>query len=365
MPTIRDVLCALESIAPARCAFPWDKIGLQVGSNSAEVRTAVVSLDRSIGAVEFAAANDAQLLLSHHPLIFDALGRVTDSSIEGQTVIELISKRICFIAAHTNWDAAPGGINDALARILGLSDIASFGSSALGEQFKLIFFAPEASVDAVLDACSNAGAGQIGNYSRCAYLSRGMGTYEAGAKSRPTIGCSGERSLIEEVRVEMICPGQCRVAVETALRDAHVYEQPAFDFLQLDPVTLHPMGRIGVLPQARSLAEFSREVEEKLATKCWTWGNVDQVSTVAVVGGAADSEWRAAKNAGADVLVTGEVKQHIALEAASENFALIAAGHYATEQPGCVALAERMGKALGGIQWLVYEPDPGTHGRPQ
>ena len=162
----------------------------------------------------------------------------------------------------------------------------------------------------------------------------------------------------------MICPDHCRVAVEAALRETHPYEEPAIDFLPLEPVPLQPMGRLGTLPKVQSLTEFSKDVETKLGTKCWTWGNADRVSKVAVVGGAADSEWRAAKDAGADVLVTGEVKQHLALEAVSAGFSLIAAGHYATEHPGCVTLAERMGKELGGIQWLVYEPDPGTNGRP-
>lgn len=364
MPTVRDALIALESIAPARFAFPWDKIGLQVGSNSTEVKRAVVSLDRSLGAVSFAAANDAQLLLSHHPLIFDALTRVTDASLEGQTVIELVSRRISFIAAHTNWDAAPGGINDTLAGLLGLSEVESFGSSAVSDQFKLIFFSPKSCVDAVLDACSSAGAGEVGHYSRCAFRSEGTGTYVPGGKSNPAIGRPGERSLVDEVRAEMICPSHCRVTVEAALREAHPYEEPAYDFIPLEPVRLQPMGRLGTLPKVQSLTEFSKDVDTKLGTKCWTWGNVDQVSKVAVVGGAADSEWRAAKDAGANVLVTGEVKQHVALEAVSAGFSLIAAGHYATEHPGCVALATRMNEELGGIQWLVYEPDPGTNGRP-
>jgi putative NIF3 family GTP cyclohydrolase 1 type 2 len=85
---------------------------------------------------------------------------------------------------------------------------------------------------------------------------------------------------------------------------------------------------------------------------------------VAVVGGAADGEWKAAQRAGASVLVTGEVKQHVALEASESGFAIIAAGHYATEQPGCSALRDRMATAMDGVDWALFEPEPGSAGRP-
>jgi putative NIF3 family GTP cyclohydrolase 1 type 2 len=102
MPTVRDVLVALESIAPKRFAFSFDKVGLQVGSPEQTVTKAVVSLDRSLGAVRFASDKGAELLLSHHPLIFNPLDTVDTRSHQGRTVVRLIQQGTSYIAAHTN-----------------------------------------------------------------------------------------------------------------------------------------------------------------------------------------------------------------------------------------------------------------------
>ncbi|HWA82839.1 MAG TPA: Nif3-like dinuclear metal center hexameric protein, partial [Fimbriimonadaceae bacterium] len=95
------------------------------------------------------------------------------------------------------------------------------------------------------------------------------------------------------------------------------------------------------------------------------WGKPDRpIKKLAVVGGAADSEWRDARQAGADAFLTGEVKQHVGLEVVEEGFAIIASGHYATEHPGCRALRDRLAEAMPDVEWLLYEPEPGLAGRP-
>ena len=256
---LREILDALERVAPARYAFSFDRIGLQVGDPEAEIARAVVSLDRSRAAVAHARSRGADLLLAHHPLLFSPLKEVVSTDHVGATVIDLASAGIAFVAAHTNWDAARGGVNDALAECLGLSDVEAFGESSDGEQ---------------------------------------------------------------------------------------------------------PIGRFGVVADA-TLSELARFAETALDTKAWVWGDgATPIRRVAVVGGAADGEWRAARQAGAEALVTGEVKQHVALEAAESGFALIAAGHYATEQPGVVALRDRMAQSCPGVEWLTFAPEKGRAGRP-
>jgi dinuclear metal center YbgI/SA1388 family protein len=365
MATVSDVLEALERIAPASYAFSWDKIGLQVGDPGQTVLKAVASLDRSLAAISFAADRGAQLLLTHHPLIFEPLGSVTSATYEGRAISELIRRGISHIAAHTNWDAAPGGINDALAAHLGLTDVKSFGSAAATLEFKVVVFAPRESVDAMIDACASAGAGVIGDYRRCAFIQEGVGTFEAGTDANPAIGPSGERSSVDETRIEMVCPeGRIR-QVLAACRSAHPYEEPAIDIVSLRNGSGHPMGRVGTLQSATNLADFVEHVDNSLATRSKVWGKADKaIRRVAVVGGAADSEWRAARSEGADVLLTGEVKQHVALEASESGFALISAGHYETEQPGCTALAKRMSTELPEVAWEVFEPSLGEAGRP-
>jgi dinuclear metal center YbgI/SA1388 family protein len=365
MPTVQDVLAALETIAPARFKFAFDKIGLQVGDPGQSVERAVVSMDRSLGAVDFAASKSAQILLCHHPLIFEPLASVDARSHVGKTIRALIKSDISFIAAHTNWDSAQGGINDVLAEKLRLTDVRAFGSAAEVSNLKLVFFVPAESADAVTDAVSCAGAGVIGAYSRCAFMSSGTGTFFGGEGANPTLGEAGKIETVEELRVEMILHQSRSRQVVRALVHAHPYEEPAYDLFPLAPHPEQPAGRVGRLEAAMTLASFAQHVDRSLGTRCWTWGEASkEVRSVAVVGGAADGEWKDARREKADVYLTGEIRQHNALEATESGIAMIAAGHYATEHPGTARLADRMASAIPEIEWSVFEPNAGTHGRP-
>jgi len=261
--------------------------------------------------------------------------------------------------------AAQGGINDALVELLQLKNAKPFGMSSQADSYRLTVYVPSDALDAVLDACSAAGAGVIGNYRRCAFYSSGTGTFEASSQATPHLGNAGERTTVEEMRVEMVCPGQLSSDVIKALRAAHPYEEPAFDLVPISGGKGQQLGRIGELTEPVSLSDFAASVDATLGTHSLTWGWADKpVARVAVEGGAADSDWQAAKAAGAYVMVTGEVKQHIALEAAESNFAIIAAGHYATEHPGCEALRQRMAQEVPDVGWFLFEPPPGMSGRP-
>lgn len=364
MATVHQVMNALDGIAPRRFAFSFDKVGLQVGDLNANVRRAVVSLDRSRAAVKFAKEREAQLLLAHHPLIFTPIEFVGKLGHVNTTLFELIESGISFIAAHTNWDCAEGGINDALAEKLGLTGVVTFGSAASTERLKMVVTSPLNDAERLIDAACAAGAGQIGLYSRCAFVGEGTGTFFGGVGSHPTVGEAGKIERVAEARIEMTLSEDRRWYVEDAVRKAHPYEEPAIDFYQLTSGEGHPAGRVGLLPESMTLQEFSAHVEGCLDTKAVAWGSQDrQIRRVAVVGGAADSEWIEAGNV-ADVFVTGEVKQHVALEAVECGSALVAAGHYATEQPGCAVLRDRMAEAMPDIEWLLFEPKPGEAGRP-
>lgn len=363
---MRDILLTLESIAPERWTFPFDKVGLQVGDSNASVTRALVSLDRSLGAVRCCRELGAELLLAHHPLIFTPLPKVTTDGHTSRTVLELLQSGVNFIAAHTNWDSAPGGVNDALAARLGLLDVTAFGSAATPSQLKLVVFAPHTAAEALIDALSDAGAGLIGTYRRCAFSSVGTGTFEAANDSSPTIGEPGARTHVEELRIEMVLPETKEGAVVRALRRSHSYETPAFDLIPLKPQAEQPAGRIGSLPEAVPLERFAEQVDNALSTRSWVWGERTKlVRRIAVVGGAADGDWIDAQRAKADVFVTGEVKQHIALEASESGLPILASGHYATEQPGVEWLRDRMAELVPSVDWVLYEPPLGLHGRPQ
>lgn len=340
-------------------------MGLQVGARDQQVRVGLVALDRSLAVIDQAKAMGADLIVTHHPLFFEPLSTLDTATHTGKSVARLLESGIALVSAHTNWDVAPGGISVTLAECLGVGALASFGDGVAQGASKLVFFCPESNAPAVIDALADAGAGLVGLYRRCAFVLTGTGEFEPLPGAAPAIGTVGRRESVAEMRVEMRVASDVRASVESALRQAHPYEEPAADWYDLSPQTPLRLGRVGHLSEPQSLQEFVQFADEALGTRCLAWGDpLRSVQRVAVSGGAADTQWRAALAAGADVFVTGEVRQHNALEAAESGLAMISAGHYATEHPGCVSLSAHLTEAVPDVLWATFEPAPGLGGRP-
>lgn len=123
MTTAADILSFLNTVAPPSMAMDWDNVGLLCGSRGKEVRKILVALDPFEGVAREAAEMGADLIVTHHPLIFRPIKNVTDETSIGRTIQILIRNDISAINAHTNLDQAPGGVNDTLAQVLGLTDI--------------------------------------------------------------------------------------------------------------------------------------------------------------------------------------------------------------------------------------------------
>ncbi len=365
MPAVRDVVAAMDRIAPRRFAYSFDRIGLQVGDPSAVVSRGVVALDASLGAIRFAAESNAAVLVTHHPVIWEPVESIRSDDYGGQRLTDLLASKVALIAAHTNWDCARGGVNDILAEHFELSSVRPFGSGNPSASLKLVTFVPEESLQSLIQALAEAGAGDIGAYARCAFFSPGTGTFVGGEGSNPVVGERGEVVSASEYRLEMVLPAEAKRAVQAAIREVHPYQEPAYDLFPVSSEQMQPIGRLGDLEESVKLSQFSLTVNRVLETQAMAWGNPDaSIHSVAVCGGAADEEWRAAQDAGADVLVTGEVRHHVALEAAESGFCVVAAGHFATENPGAVGLALRLKAALPDVDWSTYEPQAGRSGRP-
>ena len=141
MITVHSILEYIETLAPQSMKMDWDNVGLLCGSRGTPVTKVLVALDPFEGVVEEAAAFGAELIVTHHPLIFRPLPRVTDETSIGRSVMKMCRHGICAINAHTNLDCAPGGVNDALARVLGLTDISVIepkGLTAEGDAWGLL-----------------------------------------------------------------------------------------------------------------------------------------------------------------------------------------------------------------------------------
>ena len=138
--SLRQIAEAIEALAPLELTESWDRSGLQVGDPQQIVDSVLVAIDPSPGAVAEAKQVGAGLLLTHHPLLLKPLDRIDLSSPRGRLVADLLRSGIALYSAHTNLDRAEGGVNDALARTLGLETVAPLGAGEA--QVKVVVTVP-------------------------------------------------------------------------------------------------------------------------------------------------------------------------------------------------------------------------------
>lgn len=365
MLTVSDALSFLESIAPNRWAFGFDNVGLLVGSKDQPLKGIVFALDPSEDLVNFAQSCDASLLVTHHPVLWNGTKSINGKTAEGRMILSMIKGGFDLIASHTNWDCAPAGISDTLGMRLGLTPLGSIGAGAEVAYSKVVTFAPIEYVDPIIDVMAEAGAGLVGNYRRCSYHSQGTGTFEPLPGSDPFTGRIGKSDNIEEHRIEMMCPSRVVDDVVAAIVEKHPYEQPVFHVITLKPLVEQPVGRLGLLENPMSLADFKAHCDSTLGTNSLAWGDPQRlISKVAVCGGAGDELWEAALEAGADAFVTGEIRHHIAKAGTEAGLAMLSCGHFATEHPGMESLCEIFQAQFPNVKCSTFVPEPGTATRP-
>jgi dinuclear metal center YbgI/SA1388 family protein len=347
-PKVSDIAGIINRIAPFASAEEWDNVGLQVGDPAAPAPRMMVSLDPGREALEAAIAGDCRLLLTHHPFIFRPLKRISLAEPAGALIALAIRNNLAVISLHTNLDIAPGGVNDLLADLLGVMHSAPLKVIAKEDMVKLAVFVPKGSEEPVLEALSRF-SGFIGNYRDCSFRSAGIGTFTPLEGATPHIGSVGTRESTEESRIEVLLRRDDLAPAVKAMIKAHPYEEPAFDLYPLlNKGEAAGLGRIGLLPEETTLADFAATVKERLGLAGVRFvGAADRrVRKVAVCGGSGASLLRDAWRQGADLLVTGDVKYHEAREAETLGVALLDAGHFATEIPMVRGVAELLRKEL-------------------
>lgn len=118
--TVNDIIKVMDGIAPPNLAEPWDNVGLLVGRSSNTVKKLMVALDVSPEVVEQAVEHKVQMLVTHHPVIFDPIKKMTDRSWQHKLLLDCAENKIAVYSAHTSLDSVLGGVNDVLAEKIGL-----------------------------------------------------------------------------------------------------------------------------------------------------------------------------------------------------------------------------------------------------
>lgn len=241
MLTVQQVYDFINERAPFETQLAFDNSGLLVGSPDQAVTGIHFALDVTNRVIDEAITNGANLIVTHHPMMFSPIKRLVETGHEARLLCRLIREGISLISAHTNLDQAPGGCNDVLAQTIGLTNI------------------------------------------------------------------QGEGFI-----------------------------------------------RVGTLPEPMTASELAAHISASLGDAVRVMGNpATVISKVGMCSGAGADEWPGAAAMGAQAFLTGEVKHHIALEAADVGIVMLEAGHHATEEPGIFALAKALQMSELGVQYKV------------
>jgi dinuclear metal center YbgI/SA1388 family protein len=324
----------MEELAPAELTQSWDNTGLMLGDAEQEVYTVLVALDVTGDVINEAINNKADMIITHHPLIFKPLYNIRKGTPIGDKIHKLIQNNISVFSAHTNLDMVDGGVNDILALQLGLIDIKTLKPIETEKLKKIVVFVPVEYADKVREAMAEAGAGHIGNYSDCSFIMRGLGTFKPLEGSDPFVGQIGNLENVEECRIETIVTEKFLKKVIKAMIEAHPYEEAAYDVYSVENTTKeYGFAKVGKLEKEMSVSEFSEKLKLALNTSFVKMvGNPEKkIRTVAVSSGAYSEITQMAKAKKVDVIVTGDLKYHDAQDILECEMCAIDAGHFATE----------------------------------
>lgn len=356
--TAGEIVKVMEELAPLNLKESWDNPGLLAGSPRDEVTCIMTTLDVMMGTVEYAIEHGVDMIISHHPLMMkNTVQSLRTDTYDGEMFQKLLSHRIAVYSAHTNLDSADGGVNDVMARLLGLQHVRGLVPTLEDKLYKIAVYVPQTHADAVRAALGQSGAGYIGSYSDCSFSWQGTGRFKAHAGTHPFIGAVGEMASAQEECILTIAPKSRLQHVLRAMVAAHPYEEPAYDIYPVENKGhVYSMGRIGDWPDAPAKAmDVLKQIKEifRLDVLPYAGDPETMVCKVALLGGGGAGFISLAKEAGADLYLTGDVKYHDAQLAVKLGIVVADGSHYGTEVPVVTDLKERLQRISEARKWNI------------
>jgi len=346
---IRELYDLIDTVAPFRLQEEYDNAGLIVGSMDDEVWGVLLCLDVTHETVEEADRVGANLILSHHPPIFKAIKKL--DPIQHSALLAAIRMGMALLAVHTNFDAAPDGLNTFVARRMGLTDLRILELHESERLYKVITFVPPEFREQVLEAMFAAGAGHSGSYSRTSFRAAGTGGFVPDPGAHPFVGEENAATSVAEDRVETIVSGRDLASVLKALRGVHPYEEPAVDVFEehLPGSPVAGFGHVGTLPHVMNPKEFVTFIKSFFTLSVLPVAGTlpEAIERVAFCSGTGSSLLRAASEAGAEVLITGDVTYHGALDVSQSGGCVAIVDHYSSERFFAAAIEEALRSVAG------------------
>ncbi|GFD76841.1 Nif3-like dinuclear metal center hexameric protein [Tenacibaculum mesophilum] len=353
---IKDVTNYIEQLAPLSYAEDFDNVGLLIGNYTTEVTGVLVTLDTLEETVDEAIANNCNLIVSFHPIVFSGLKKINGNNYVERVVLKAIQNNIAIYATHTALDNVNNGVSAKMGEVLGLENMKTLIPKK-GIIKKLTTYVPFAEANNLREKLFETGAGNIGNYDNCSFNVEGKGSYRGNENSNPTVGEKGKLMFEEETCITVTFDSYLEGKILSALFKNHPYEEVAYEVITLDnPNQNVGMGMIGELPSAMNEKDFLLFVKETFKTGCVRHSELldKPIKKVAVLGGSGSFAIKNAIRAGADAYISADFKYHEFFKA-EKRILLADVGHYESEQFTKKLLVDYLSKKFSTFAIILSE----------
>ena len=330
---LKELCSYLDSAIPLSFQESYDNSGLQIGLPDRELTAAMITLDVTGEVIDEAIAGDCDLIISHHPLIFNGIKKITGNTFTEKVLYKAIKHDIAVYSSHTNLDIFSKGVSRKMAEKLNLKEIKVL-SPLENRLLKLVTYIPESHLDKVRVALFEAGAGVIGNYDQCGFATHGTGSFRGDETTNPFVGEKGKIHFENETRFETVLFSHLREKVIKALTDAHPYEEVAYDIFALENKNIDVgLGCVGEFQVPMTENDFLKLVSLVFDAKGVRYSKPTgkPVRKVALCGGSGASLVNDAITTGADAFITADIKYHNFFES-DNKILLVDAGHFESEK---------------------------------
>jgi len=330
---LKELTSYLDSAVPLSFQESYDNSGIQVGLPDKEIASAMITLDVTEEVISEAIAGRIDVIVSHHPLIFGGIKKIAGRTAAERILYMCIKHDIAVYSSHTNLDIFSNGVSRKMAEKLALNDIKVL-SPLEKRLLKLVTFIPVSHLEKVRNALFEAGAGVIGNYDMCGFVSEGTGSFRANETASPFVGEAGKIHFENEVRFETVLFTHRREKVIKALLDVHPYEEVAYDIYSLENKYGDAgLGCTGRLNDALDEIDFLKLVASVFGSKGVRYSKLKgkSVRNVALCGGSGSSLLNEAIASGADAFITSDIKYHNFFDA-ENTILLVDTGHFESEK---------------------------------
>ncbi|WP_353150074.1 Nif3-like dinuclear metal center hexameric protein [Flavobacterium sp.] len=329
---LSEITKHLEQLAPLAYAEDFDNVGLLVGHTN-DITGILVCHDALEEVIDEAISKKCNLVVCFHPILFSGLKKITGKNYVERAIIKALKNDIAIYAVHTALDNHQNGVNKIFCDALGLTKT----KVLIPKQnfiYKLVTYTKPENENQVKQALFEAGAGSIGNYDNCSFVSSGIGSFMGNENSNPIIGEKHVLQNEDEIKIEVTFEKQLQNTILRALFSNHMYEEVAYEIYKTENEHQNiGLGMIGELEQPMKPIDFLQFVKEKM--ECGgirhSQFSTTPIKKVAVLGGSGSFAIKNAIAAGADAFLTADLKYHQFYEA--ENKLLLAdIGHFESER---------------------------------